>query len=116
MKVPYTRSVLRFFSPERRMREDWDLRARRDARYFIDCGHGGSEESFWRSGKEDLEGFVLRGVTLDPSATALEIGCGMGRLLGPLSQRAARVTGVDISGEMIRRGREALRDRANIRW
>lgn len=116
MRVPYTRSVFRLFSPERRMREDWDLRARRDARYYIDCGHAGTEESFWGSGPQDLEGYVLRGIALDPSAEALEIGCGMGRLLRPLSERVARVTGVDISGEMIRRGQEALRDRDNVRW
>lgn len=115
MRVPVTFSLRGLFSPARRMREDWDERARRDARRFVDCGHGGSDEEFWSSGPRDLEDFVLEGVALEPSAEALEIGCGLGRLVKPLSERIARVTGVDISGEMIERAREALAGRPNVR-
>ena len=97
------------------MRDDWDERARRDARRYVDCGHGGSDEEFWRSGPRDLEDFVLEGLALEPSAEALEIGCGVGRLLKPLSELLSRVTGVDISGEMIARAREALSDCPNVR-
>ncbi len=115
MKIPFARSFRGLFSPARRMREDWDERARRNARYFIDCGHGGSDEEFWRSGPRDVEDFVLEGLALSPEAEVLEIGCGMGRLLRPLSERVARATGVDISGEMIARAAEALADRPNVR-
>ena len=97
------------------MREDWDERARRNARYYIDCGHGGSDEEFWRSGPRDVEDFVLEGLAVSPEAEVLEIGCGMGRLLRPVSERVARATGVDISGEMIDRAVRALADRPNVR-
>jgi SAM-dependent methyltransferase len=115
MRIPFARSFRGLFSPARRMREDWDERARKNARYFIDCGHGSSDEEFWRSGPRDLEDFVLEGLSLSPEAEVLEIGCGMGRLLRPLSERVARATGVDISGEMIARAKEALADRPNVR-
>lgn len=115
MRIPFARSLRGLFSPKARMRGDWDLRARRDARFYIDCGHGASEESFWRSGEEDLRHYVVRDLAIDPSAAALEIGCGIGRLVRPMSLLARSAVGVDISGEMIRRGREALADRPNVR-
>ena len=115
MEIPFARSLRGLFSPNARMREDWDLRARRDARFYIDCGHGGSEDTFWKSGEEDLSRYVLRSIELARSAATLEIGCGIGRLLKPLSERVARATGVDISGEMIRRAAEALAGRPNVR-
>lgn len=37
------------------------------------------------------------------------------RLLRPVSERVARATGVDISGEMIDRAVRALADRPNVR-
>jgi SAM-dependent methyltransferase len=115
VEIPFARSFLGRFFPTLRMREDWDLRARKNARYYIDCGHGESEETFWRSGQEDLENFILRDLEIEPEAVALEIGCGIGRLVRPLSERVARVWGFDISGEMIERGKGALADRSNVR-
>jgi 2-polyprenyl-3-methyl-5-hydroxy-6-metoxy-1,4-benzoquinol methylase len=38
--------------------------------------------------------------------TALEIGCGSGMFTRPLAERAAQVTGVDLSSEMLRLARE----------
>jgi len=115
MRVPFAHSLGSLFSARRRMRDDWDLRARKDARYYIDCGHGGSERDFWRSGAEDLNNYVLRDLEIDRGASALEIGCGIGRLLRPLSERVASVIGVDISGEMIERAAETLAELANVR-
>jgi SAM-dependent methyltransferase len=93
---------------------DWDLRARENAYYYIDCGHGRSEDEFWRSGEEDAARLILRGIELSADARVLEIGCGIGRLLRPLARRAQYVIGVDISGEMIRRARVALADLSNV--
>jgi SAM-dependent methyltransferase len=87
------------------MRRDWDLRARKDALYYIDCGHGQSAETFWASGIEDVERLILRDVALSETAAVLEIGCGIGRLLRPFVSRVRSVAGVDISGEMIERAR-----------
>ncbi len=98
----------------RRMRHDWDERARENAQHFIACGHSETDTAFWDSGRRDLELSVLHDVELEPTARALEIGCGVGRLLRPLSERIEKVYGVDISSEMIERARRALADRPNI--
>ena len=44
---------------------------------------------------------------------ALEIGCGPGRLMRPLSRHFAEIHGVDVSDEMIRLAQERLRDTPN---
>jgi SAM-dependent methyltransferase len=96
------------------MRRDWDDRARADAPYYIDCAHSQTPEAFWASGAADLRTLILQDVALEPSARALEIGCGVGRLLRPLSAVVERAIGVDISPEMIARARAALADRDNV--
>ncbi len=52
-----------------------------------------------------IDEFARAVVESDPP-TVLDAGCGTGRLAGYLSQRGCRVTGVDVSGEMIRNARE----------
>lgn len=47
-------------------------------------------------------------------ASALDFGCGVGRLLGPLASRFGRVVGVDISPSMLREARENLGEREGI--
>jgi len=49
-------------------------------------------------------------------ATVLEIGCGVGRFLKPLSERFARVIGFDFSAEMLDSAREYCGDRANVEY
>jgi len=97
-----------------RMEGDWDKRARENVRFYIDTGHSESEEAFEKSGEWDLENHILGGIDLDPRATVLEIGCGIGRLLEPLARRAAVVIGVDISGEMVRQARVRLSAYPNV--
>ena len=96
------------------MRSDWDRRARENAQHFIACGHSDTDDAFWASGRRELEQLILHDVELEPGARALEIGCGMGRLLRPLSERVGKAFGVDISAEMIERARRALADRGNV--
>jgi cyclopropane fatty-acyl-phospholipid synthase-like methyltransferase len=96
------------------MERDWDERARRNARFFVAGFDWQSEEQFRRSGERDLEGIILKGLDLPPDAVALEIGCGLGRLLRPLSSRVRDAHGVDISSEMVRRATEELRDCPNV--
>lgn len=88
-----------------RMRSDWDQRAAEDHKLHIATGHAGSEEAFRASGEQDLEGIVLDGVVLEPSAEVLEIGCGVGRLLVPLAKRVSVAHGADISPVMIEKSR-----------
>jgi SAM-dependent methyltransferase len=105
---------LRGLAPRRWMRADWDRRAREDARRFIACATSATDEEFWKSGRRDLDDLVLRDIDLRPSARALEIGCGMGRILGPMSERVERAFGVDISSEMVERAKGALAGRPNV--
>jgi len=96
------------------MERDWDERARRNARFFVAGYDWQSEEQFRASGERDLEAIILKDIELPKDAVVLEIGCGLGRLLRPISLRAREAHGVDISSEMVHRARESLRDRPNV--
>jgi SAM-dependent methyltransferase len=91
------------------MKADWDVRAEEDARKAIVCDDAQSETAFRASGERDLQ-LVLQGVAeiLEGHQSALEIGCGTGRLLEPLARHFQRVFGVDVSGEMVHQGRKRL--------
>ena len=78
-------------SVERRMREDWNARAREDASYYVAFGRRDQgDEEFFATAEEVVKGlkWELRRV---PSAVnrlamrALEIGCGPGRIMRPMS-------------------------------
>jgi len=98
-----------------RMREDWNERARDDAYYYV---------AFGRKGQQDDEFFataadVVRGLEAElkrlPAADsgsrrALEIGCGPGRLMRPMSRNFGEIHGVDVSDEMVRLAAEKLKD------
>jgi SAM-dependent methyltransferase len=91
------------------MKTDWDVRAGEDAHKAIACDDAQNESAFRASGERDLQ-LILQGVSgiLKERQSVLEIGCGTGRLLEPLTRHFDQVFGVDVSGEMVRRGRERL--------
>ena len=104
----------------RKMQEDWDARARENARYYVATGQSEwTDEDFFESGRRTVEEEVLTDMTnicqgRDPrQMRMLEIGCGAGRVTRALSNIFGEVHGVDVSGEMIRQAREALKDRPN---
>jgi cyclopropane fatty-acyl-phospholipid synthase-like methyltransferase len=96
------------------MRSDWERRARENAAFYICTTAAESAEAFAASGEKDLAEQVLDGLAVSPDWKVLEIGCGIGRLLKPLSARVARAVGVDLSEEMVRRGREFCAGRDNV--
>lgn len=96
-------------------RADWDERARTNPRYFIAVDYAATEEEFRASGERHLHNIVLKGLELNPDTIALEIGCGMGRLLRPLAARVKEAHGVDISPEMVKKGNEDLKDVPNAK-
>jgi SAM-dependent methyltransferase len=113
--VPFSRSLAgRLWRRREAMRSDWEIRARENAPFYICTTAGGSAEAFAASGERDLASQVIDGLAVAPEWHVLEIGCGIGRLLKPLSRRVDRAVGVDVSEEMIRRGREYCADRANV--
>jgi SAM-dependent methyltransferase len=103
-------------SVSERMRSDWNERAREDAHYYVAFGGRDQDEAGFlatagdvvRSIEAELQRFPKRPDS--PSLTALEIGCGPGRLMKLLSRHFGEIHGVDVSDEMIRLARERLRD------
>jgi SAM-dependent methyltransferase len=102
-----------------KMRADWNARAREDAHYYVAFGAREQDEAAFEATAAEavraIESELKRfGPTADTrTMRALEIGCGPGRLIKPLSRRFAEIYGIDVSDEMIRLARERLRDTHN---
>ena len=94
-----------------RMRADWNRRAEEDANYYVAFGRReqGDEEFFATAADvvRKLESNLKR---LRARDRALEIGCGPGRLMRPMSRHFARIDGVDVSDRMVRLAAERLAD------
>jgi SAM-dependent methyltransferase len=102
----------------RKMQEDWDARARENARYYVATGNEKwTDEDFFESGRQTVTEEVLTDMINicqgkpPEQMRVLEIGCGAGRVTRALSSVFGEVHGVDVSGEMVRLAREALKDR-----
>lgn len=86
------------------MRAEWNERAREDAHYFVAFGRREQDdEEFFATAADlvrELESELKR-LPAGSSRRALEIGCGPGRLIRPLSRHFAEIHGIDVSDEMI---------------
>ncbi len=96
-----------------RMRSDWNDRAKEDASYYVAFGRRDqSSEEFFATGDEVVKGIEWEMKRLPAASAAsrrgLEIGCGPGRLLRPLSRLFGEIHGVDVADEMIARAKENL--------
>ncbi|MGI8632058.1 MAG: class I SAM-dependent methyltransferase [Solirubrobacterales bacterium] len=104
----------------RAMGRFWDERAREDAFYFVDSSHAyrhPDQARFWARGSERLnEPLGAVGATLHGDETAVDLGCGIGRLTRALADRVPAVHGFDVSAEMLRRARSLNPEHANITW
>ena len=115
---PDPRPPLREFDESSRMREDWNARAREDAGYYVAFGRRDQDEAgFFATATEVINSLEaeLRRVPMAQRGDwkALEIGCGPGRLMRPMSRHFVEIHGVDVSDEMIALAREKLRDIPN---
>jgi ubiquinone/menaquinone biosynthesis C-methylase UbiE len=102
------------------MRSDWNERAREDANYYVAFGRKQQpEDEFFATGEDQVRAFETelkrRPARFWRDAVALEIGCGPGRLLRPLSRHFREIHGTDVSDEMIRRAEANLRGVDNVR-
>jgi ubiquinone/menaquinone biosynthesis C-methylase UbiE len=104
-----------------KMRRDWDARARDNARYWVaTLKEEWSDEEFYASGERHLSSDLLNDMSNVCQGKApnqmriLEIGCGVGRVTRALARVFGEVHGVDVSGEMIARAKDALREFPNI--
>ncbi len=95
-------------SVSRRMRRDWNRRARSDVQFYVALGRRSqSWEDFLAGAEEVVVGLEKELGRLSPAAgsngrRALEIGCGPGRLMLPMSRHFSEIHGVDVSTEMAR--------------
>jgi SAM-dependent methyltransferase len=103
-----------------KMREDWDRRARENARYYVNTATmDWTDEKFFASGERTVADEILNDLVNicqgrdQRKMRVLEIGCGAGRVTRALSNLFGEVHGVDVSGEMIRHAKLALQDRPN---
>src|SRR5262245_32260162 len=104
-----------------KMRRDWDKRARKNARYFVNTGkEEWSDDEFFRSGEQTVTEEILTDMInicqgKDPKQMrVLEIGCGAGRITRALAGLFGEAHGVDVSGELVSMARAALADRRDV--
>jgi ubiquinone/menaquinone biosynthesis C-methylase UbiE len=85
----------------------WDPKDMAQARRMIHPAHD------WSKPTDDLMLLLLKDV--ETGGTALEIGCGVGRLLMPMAQHFKEVIGLDIAPNMLALARQYLGQAGNIR-
>jgi SAM-dependent methyltransferase len=94
-----------------RMRADWNQRAGEDANYYVAFGRREQDdEEFFSTGNDIAKTLELELKRFRGRDAALEIGCGPGRLMRPMSRHFGEIHGVDVSDEMVRLAGERLRD------
>ena len=104
----------------RKMRQDWDQRAKENARYYVNTATmEWTDAEFFASGERTVAEEILTDIVNvcqgkpQREMRVLEIGCGAGRVTRALANLFGEVHGVDVSGEMIRQAKRALEDRPN---
>lgn len=104
----------------RKMAQDWDQRARENARYYVATGNENWDEAeFYASGEQSVAEQILNDMInicqgRDPKKMRIiEIGCGAGRITRALAGMFGEVHAVDVSNEMVALASRALADRPN---
>lgn len=102
----------------------WYDLARKNARYYVLSNQGEkiSEEDFRAAGRRDYQKYiacdeVLR-IKLSPfsGGKVLEIGAGIGRITEFIAEEFKEVCAIDISAEMVARGKKRLRSFSNVQY
>ncbi|MDX2152170.1 MAG: methyltransferase domain-containing protein [Bryobacteraceae bacterium] len=98
-----------------RMREDWNARAREDAYYYVAFGRREQDDAEFLGTAADVVRLLKSDLRRLPKGDArarraLDIGCGPGRLMRPMSAFFGEIHGVDISDEMVALARRKLAD------
>ena len=99
------------------MREEWNARAKEDAHYYVAFGRRDQDDAEFFDTARDLVrelGTELKRLPPGEGRRALEIGCGPGRLLRPMSRHFSEIHGIDVSDEMAALARQKLADLTNV--
>jgi SAM-dependent methyltransferase len=119
----YLPSMSEFSTEEQlqKMRDDWDQRAKENARYYVNTATTEwTDQDFFASGEKTVAEEIQSDMVnicqgrSPRDMRVLEIGCGAGRVTRALSNLFGEVHGVDVSGEMVRQAKLALQDRPNV--
>jgi cyclopropane fatty-acyl-phospholipid synthase-like methyltransferase len=104
----------------RKMRAEWDARARENARFYVNTENPEwSDEEFFRSGENTVAEQIFNDTENiyqgrhPKQMRIIEIGCGAGRVTRALAKVFGEVHAVDVSGEMVNLARHALADYPN---
>jgi SAM-dependent methyltransferase len=99
----------------RRMRRDWELRAKENARHYVLTGQENwSDDAFYQAGEVTMQEDILNDLDnicqgkSPKEMSVLEIGCGAGRVTRAFANFFGRVYAVDISREMVAQARRAV--------
>ena len=95
---------------QEKMKQDWDRRAAVDPYYWVAATQEADYQSYVDSAEKDTKAFLdglLRWSSFDTFKTQsiLDLGCGIGRMTALLCPYFKQVVGVDVSQEMIQKGR-----------
>lgn len=99
------------------MKGDWNRRAAENAEYYIATAAPDAGDAFRSSGERDVKAFFL-GLEhlLHKGQTVVDIGCGIGRMDEFVAPHVQQLTGVDVSGEMVKKATARLAHLANVRF
>lgn len=86
------------------MRQDWDRRVEHDYRFWI-ANEISSQSLIWEEGERDFSQ-IISGINLTNRDVALEIGCGVGRMLPAANKIFRSVIGVDVSPRAISKAKD----------
>lgn len=81
--------------------------------------HGANEARFFETGREEIARVLARVDVLAPGlarASALDFGCGVGRLTQALADHFGEAVGVDIASSMVERARACNRHGDRVRY
>jgi ubiquinone/menaquinone biosynthesis C-methylase UbiE len=105
-----------------KMKKEWNERTKMNPLFVIATDHSDTEEDFWNSGIGECDDIL--GINTErfkkiienketSKMNILEIGCGIGRILIPMSKFFGSVIGIDISSEMVQLGQKYVSDIPN---
>lgn len=103
-------------------RRFWDAGSSFEAKYRRICSDPEIDatddeqtlRALWAKRTDDELAYLLDDISIQPEWTCLEIGCGLGRLMKPISARCRKIIGVDISPKMVAYSKSYLCDNPNV--